>query len=31
MNSIFGYTISGVIALFVTAYLVTAMLFPEKF
>jgi K+-transporting ATPase KdpF subunit len=31
VNDLTGYVIAGVIALLATAYLVAAMLFPEKF
>ncbi|HSP08456.1 MAG TPA: potassium-transporting ATPase subunit F [Candidatus Dormibacteraeota bacterium] len=31
MTDLIGYIIAGVIALLATAYLVAAMLFPEKF
>jgi len=30
-GQVLGYAVSGVIALLVTAYLVAAMLFPERF
>jgi K+-transporting ATPase KdpF subunit len=30
-GEVLGYAVSGLIALLVTAYLVAAMLFPEKF
>jgi K+-transporting ATPase KdpF subunit len=31
MDSVWAYAVAGVIALITTAYLVAAMLFPEKF
>jgi K+-transporting ATPase KdpF subunit len=31
MTDLTGYIVAGIIALLVTAYLVAAMLFPEKF
>jgi K+-transporting ATPase KdpF subunit len=31
MSPLAGYIVAGIIALLVTAYLVAAMLFPEKF
>jgi K+-transporting ATPase KdpF subunit len=31
MNQLLGYIVAGIIALLATAYLVAAMLFPEKF
>jgi len=31
VNDLTGYIIAGIIALLATAYLVAAMLFPEKF
>jgi K+-transporting ATPase KdpF subunit len=31
MTDLIGYIVAGIIALLVTAYLVAAMLFPEKF
>jgi K+-transporting ATPase KdpF subunit len=31
VNDLAGYIIAGIIALLATAYLVAAMLFPEKF
>jgi K+-transporting ATPase KdpF subunit len=31
MTDLTGYIVAGIIALLVTAYLIAAMLFPEKF